>query len=118
MTDSVQDCENNTMKVVAVHDGNSRYEHEAIMQNKVNKCLNPICQPTVLINAKEQEFLKYVQVVSEWGCPLDYTDLRLLVNIYQSNLVRTVRHLTTQRSASTICEAPQGSLGAKMLLKH
>ena len=26
-----QDCENNTiMKVVAVHEGNSRYEHEAI----------------------------------------------------------------------------------------
>ena len=59
-----------------------------------NKCFNPICQPTVLINAKEQEFLKYVQVVSEWGCPFDYTDLRLLVNIYQSNLGRTVRHLT------------------------
>ena len=55
----------------------------------------------MFINAKEQEFLKYVQVVSEWGCPFDYTDLRLLVNIYQSNLGRTVRHLTKQPSPLT-----------------
>jgi len=64
------------------------------METLSNKCKKkfsgPVGHPTVFTTEEEQEFVKYVQVVGEWGFPFDYTDLRLLAKTYLSKCGRTV----------------------------
>jgi len=59
-----------------------------------NKCRNKfsaaVGHPTVFTAEEEQQFVKYVQVLGEWGFPFDYTDLRLLAKTYLSKCGRTV----------------------------
>ena len=59
-----------------------------------NKCKNKFCSPpghpTVFTTEEEHEFVKYIQMVGQWGFPFDYTDLRLFAKTYLSKIGRRV----------------------------
>lgn len=46
--------------------------------------------PTLFSNIEEEIFIKYAQVVSEWGFPIDTLDLRVLAHLYLSKIGRNI----------------------------
>lgn len=46
--------------------------------------------PTLFSTTEEQIFVKYAQVVSEWGFPIDTIDLRALAHLYLSKIGRNI----------------------------